>query len=180
VSQGRLFSDAELLISFSVAGIPLTQGSKVSRISGKRKVIDGVTWVRNPVAAMIEQSNLANKSRGKGALDAYRRRIAGKAALALPSNHVLVDFPIVLECVFVFPRKEEHYRKSGGLKSTAPLIPGNDVDKYFRAVGDSLTGIFYKDDRLITHMGGSRKRFGSTKGIGGVYVKSWRDEGTEL
>ena len=144
-------------------------------ISGKRERRGNAVWVRNPIASLVEQGNQKTTTRKKGALDRWRRLIAARATLALPDGHILWAFPVVVQCVFVWPRKESHFKKSGGLKSTAPLIPGYDLDKYFRAVGDSLSKVVYEDDRQITNKGGTRKRFGNTKGSAGVHVKIWKD-----
>jgi Holliday junction resolvase RusA-like endonuclease len=124
---------------------------------------------------MTEISDMKTKTRKSGELEKWRHRVGYRAKLALPSGHELFLFPVIVQCIFIFPRKEEHFKKRGGLLSSAPRIPGNDLDKYYRAVGDSLSGVVYRDDRQITGMGGSRKRFGSTKNEGGVYVKIWED-----
>lgn len=151
------------------------QGSKAARIVGRRQQRNGQTWVLNPTAVMTEISDMKTKTRKSGALERWRTTVAARASLALPTEHELFLFPVIVQCEFIFPRKDSHFKKSGGLMSAAPRVPGNDLDKYFRAVGDSLSGVVYKDDRQITGMGGSRKRFGSTKGPGGVYVKVWED-----
>lgn len=170
---------AESPIEFKLAGRPIGQGSKIALVSGKRVVRmeagRRVTWIRNPIASLVEQGNRATKSRSKGALETWRQRIAHAAQSSMGVRELMTG-PVVLQCVFVFPRKEEHFKKSGGLKSTAPTIPGNDLDKYMRAVGDSLSGVVYRDDRQVTRNGDSRKRFGTTKGQGGVYVKVWGDD----
>jgi Holliday junction resolvase RusA-like endonuclease len=184
LSQGALFApDESPLLQFTVAGTPVGQGSKIALISGKRKkVVEGkgqfaktVIWVRNPIASLIESANRKNSKGEKNRLEAWRRLVIGRATLAIPDDHQLFEFAVIMTCEFIFPRKESHFKKNGGgLMSSAPLIPGHDLDKYYRAIGDSLSGVVYKDDRQITRMGDTRKRFGSVNG-GGVRITIWRD-----
>lgn len=168
-------------IEFKIGGAPLYQGSKIALISGKRemrkemkkgRMVD-VVWVRNPMASLIEQANRKTKTRKTGALTAWKERIALTAARLAPD--ILWQGRIELECIFVLPRSPSHFTTKGVLTKSAPMIPGLDLDKMVRAVGDALTKVIYYDDVQIVGFGGTTKRFSETsKGVGGVFVKVTR------
>lgn len=75
-----------------------------------------------------------------------------------------LEGPITLHCIFMFRRPESHYmpaspRKGRAarevLRATAPdihYISTPDVDKLVRAVGDSLTGFAYQDDKQVSSL----------------------------
>jgi Holliday junction resolvase RusA-like endonuclease len=75
-----------------------------------------------------------------------------------------LEGPIVLHAVFVFRRPDNHYypeAKTKGRKARTelrPTAPGihyistPDVDKLVRAVGDSLTGFAYDDDKQVSSL----------------------------
>ena len=79
----------------------------------------------------------------------------------------------MLECEFVIPRSNTHYTKvSKVLRRGAPTVPPGDLDKMFRAVGDALSKVVYRDDVQIVSTGKTTKRFAKKRtAIGGVYVK---------
>ena len=72
-----------------------------------------------------------------------------------------IEGPISLHCVFVFRRPDSHYlppakTKDRGKrevlregKDDVHYISTPDVDKLVRAVGDSLTGFAYDDDKQV-------------------------------
>jgi crossover junction endodeoxyribonuclease RusA len=62
--------------------------------------------------------------------------------------------PVALLCRFYFTRPAGHFKKSGGLSSTARRTPtvAPDVDKLVRAVLDALTGVLYHDDAQVIQL----------------------------
>lgn len=62
--------------------------------------------------------------------------------------------PLVVWAAFYFKRPQSHYRGgkfSNLLREDAPVWAMNvpDGDKLFRALGDALTGVVYRDDKQI-------------------------------
>lgn len=72
--------------------------------------------------------------------------------------------PILLRCVFHFPRPKSHYlpatkkRPTPVLREDAPHFHTRspDVDKLLRAVSDALTSRAYADDAQIVEMQGMK------------------------
>lgn len=120
---------------FVVYGTPQPQGST--------KAFIPKGWKR----PIITSANAKNKP--------WRNEIANVALKEIESNNfqpLMKSEPVSLRVDFYFDRprsvKAEH-------KVTAP-----DVDKLARSVGDSLTGIAYRDDSQIMFLEAT-KRFGS-------------------
>lgn len=133
---------------FFVPGEPQPQGSKKS-IQGKNQ--------KFPV--MVED---ARKSRP------WRSDVKFFASQAM-SGRPLLEGPLHLELVFVFPRPKGHYgtgRNAGKLKPRAPKVytSSPDRDKLERCVCDALTGVVWIDDRQNA-IGGSAKLYGSRPGV---------------
>lgn len=75
-----------------------------------------------------------------------------------------IEGPITLHCVFIFRRPDSHYlppAKTKGRGKREVLREGSpdihyistpDVDKLVRAVGDSLTGFAYDDDKQVSSL----------------------------
>lgn len=180
MQQASLIPEVQPFIEFSVSGAPPTQGSKVTRISGKRVKRGNDVWVRNPVASMIDQSDLKTKTLPKNRLKNWKQRVTAAAYEEFANGLIGPINPwrgaIMLECEFVLPRSDTHYTPVGRvLKKSAPTVPPLDLDKLLRAVGDSLSKVVYRDDVQIISFGGSGKRFAnSLAAIGGVHVKVTR------
>jgi len=101
----------------------------------------------------------------------YRYRADIQAAFARKYGESLkpLDGAITLHCVFMFRRPDSHYMppaKTKGrkarqvLRPTAPdihYISTPDVDKLLRAVGDSLTGFAYEDDKQVSSVWGDKR-----------------------
>lgn len=158
---------ASLSIEFSVAGVPLTQGSKSGRIVGKGK---------NARVVLTELSDMKKASRKSGGLSRWRACIERKADSAIRGDLIgpvhLMDGPVVLECEFVMPRSPSHFTSKGALCKGAPVVPQKDLDKLIRAVGDALSKVVYRDDVQVVGFGESTKRFSRLRdGVGGVIVK---------
>jgi crossover junction endodeoxyribonuclease RusA len=118
------------MIEFFVAGKPAPQGSMVS---GRSK--SGFNFMRH--------SN--KKTEPWRAVVSYtaRQEYTGEP----------LSGALRMELLFCMPRPKAHYGKHG-LKPNAPYwcstVP--DIDKLIRAVGDSLTGICYLDDKQIVRV----------------------------
>lgn len=130
--------------SFFVAGKPACQGSKTAfgRIgrdkTGKQRVF----------VNMVEQD--------KG-LDEWRMTAGNVARVMLPNAWELEGL-FVLKVIFYLQRPKSHYGSKGELKIKAPVFHSQikDYDKLLRAIGDSLTGICYKDDSMIVSGSGMK------------------------
>jgi Holliday junction resolvase RusA-like endonuclease len=66
-----------------------------------------------------------------------------------------IESPVTLRVKFFFPRPKKHYRSNGLIK---PQFSGYeysqkpDLDNLVKFIGDSLNGVFWKDDSLIYHV----------------------------
>ena len=114
-------------VSFTVHGVPAPQGSK---------------------APWGGESNPRTRP--------WRAAVTAEAAAAM-GERVFIDGPIHLSCTFYFPRPKSHYRtgkNAGRLKDTAPHYHANkpDLDKLIRAIGDSLSGVVFRDDSEVVAM----------------------------
>jgi Holliday junction resolvase RusA-like endonuclease len=115
--------------SFSVVGLPISQGSAVAFTSASTG------------KAMLKPSNAA-------ALSQWRHDIGEAAQRAgVPCT----DGPAELVATFSFARPKSHHGKRG-LRPSAPAqhIQRPDIDKLARALLDALTSIAYTDDRHVT------------------------------
>ena len=91
-------------------------------------------------------------------LKPWRAKIAkhvGDAGLSV------MEGPIFLSCVFVFPRPKSHLNSQNQLRQGAPVhyTKKPDTDKLLRAIGDALSvdsGLLH-DDSCITHIAGSKR-----------------------
>ena len=118
------------MISFTVPGLPVPQGSMTAFIKGGRPVI---THKRSD------------------ALKDYRARcaMAAQAAGASCSSE-----PISLRAVFYMLRPKSHFgtgRNAHTLKPSAPdyCATTPDIDKILRALLDALTGVCFADDKQV-------------------------------
>jgi Holliday junction resolvase RusA-like endonuclease len=76
------------------------------------------------------------------ALKPWRERVRASALWKAPD--VLMEGPLVLAVAFAMPRPKTVTREF-------PSVPP-DLDKTSRAIGDSLTGVVYKDDAQIIRL----------------------------
>lgn len=119
------------MISFTVQGQPVAQGSK------RAFVIKGR-------AVMTEASKH---------LKPWRTQIAA-AAREQMGDAAPVHDPVHVTLHFTFPRPKSHY---GTGKNAGVLKPGSvywhatkpDADKLARAILDALTGVVYRDDSQV-------------------------------
>lgn len=79
---------------------------------------------------------------------AYRSMIAtaAKALGCFPTHQ-----PVCVEIAAVFKRPKSHIGK-GGVKPGAPVVPVADVDNLAKAILDSLNGVAYADDKLVSKL----------------------------
>ena len=88
----------------------------------------------------------------------------------------ILEGPVVFQAVFYFRRPLSHFKKrtpgtagenndltSLGRRSPFPIGRAYDVDKLLRSVGDSLSGVVYRDDKQTVDMHG-HIRWGGTFG----------------
>lgn len=80
-----------------------------------------------------------------------------------------LEGPVVLHATFIYRRPESHFRPASKqknrkartvLKADAPVmhhVSTPDVDKLLRAVGDSLTGVAFVDDKQVCDIWGSKR-----------------------
>jgi Holliday junction resolvase RusA-like endonuclease len=125
------------VIELTVIGTPAPQGSKTRTRFG------------------VREDNPRTKP--------WRATVAAEAAVA--HRGPLVDQPVEVDALFVFPRPKSHYRTGRNahlLKDTAPAWCATkpDADKLARAVGDALSGVLLRDDNLIVEWR-IRKVYGS-------------------
>jgi len=118
-------------IEFFVEGIPVPQGSK-SIMRGR--LID------------------SNKK-----LKPWRKDVSHVVSSIMHTHGLsTIDGPVLLECMFVFPRPKSHFNKSGLLSSRAPnfYTKKPDLDKLARAIGDacSIDAPLLKDDSQIMRL----------------------------
>lgn len=174
MTQLALVPEVLPVIEFSVAGSPVPQGSKQALISGRREKRGKDTWVRNPIASIVDSAN--RRKNDKGALDRWRGWIAARATIVMRGRDI-IDQAVELNCEFVLPRPPSHYtdvsKRLRQGKTGAPEFPTlPDLSKLVRAVEDSMTGIVYRDDGLIVQYGVMKKRYAATlEAVGGVRVK---------
>jgi Holliday junction resolvase RusA-like endonuclease len=69
----------------------------------------------------------------------------------------LLEGPLSIAVWFHFKRPQTHFRKSQGvpfLRDDAPIYHASmpDADKLMRAIGDSLSGVVYRDDAQLAHV----------------------------
>lgn len=115
------------MIHLVIIGTPAPQGSKTKTRWGMR------------------EDNPATKP--------WRATVAAEAALE-HRGKPLIDVPVEVDALFVFPRPKSHYRTGRNahlLKDSAPgwCSTKPDADKLARAVGDALSGVLLRDDNLI-------------------------------
>lgn len=144
-----------IITEFNVSGKPITQGSK-------RAISRGY---------MRDTSDEATANQPANRLKHWKAKVGGEATEALMGLPYDVELGAVnVSAKFVFERHPSNWLKSGGIKKGSPTIPRGDLDKLFRAIGDAMTGIVYKDDRQIVSWDGSSKRFAGPNESAGVYI----------
>jgi len=120
------------VISFFAAGIPLPKGN--------------MTQVRRGTfSAMVDQSNMARKSRKAHGLDRWAEVVATAARAA---KVPLLTGPVQLSLTFVLPRPKTVKRSAHTVKP--------DTSKLVRAVEDALSGIAYIDDAQVVSLVASK------------------------
>ena len=130
---------------FTVLGRPQQRGSKQASLIPKR----GGGFVTNAAGRPIVAARDMNaKSKD------WMQEVRSAAAAAVGDNWVLLQCPIELMIKFYFARPKSHYgsgKNASVIKESSPKFHAQspDLDKLVRAIGDSLTGVVYLDDRLV-------------------------------
>lgn len=134
-----------MLVTFSVDGKPVPQGSVVAHVHGKRASIhyaqgSGLAVWRNMVTAKAQEA-------------------WGETVYGGPM-HIAIDFHMT--------RPKSHYRDLYGTVKPAyvksqPSSPP-DLDKLVRAILDSLTGVVWQDDGQVVSIIAS-KSYGTHPGV---------------
>jgi Holliday junction resolvase RusA-like endonuclease len=147
------------VLTFALEATPIPQGSKVPFKLGDRIL-------------MVDSADRKTKTRRSGSLKRYKEQLSATAAHAMTGEPW--TGPIELECVFVVPRSKSHYTSKGALTKSAPSVPGGDLDKLIRAVGDALSKVVYRDDVQIVSFGASTKKFAEYHGDSGCVLVTVR------
>ncbi len=141
------------IITFEVFGKQSPQGSKIAQVIYRRDAAGKpVPVMKNGRVITVARNDCDNLQSWRGAvIDAARRAYSGP----------LLTGAISFEVWFYRPRPKAHFTAAGKLKASAPVfpLPKPDNSKLRRAIEDSLTGVLYRDDALITD-GADHKRFG--------------------
>lgn len=129
--KGRLSQPVGRTLIFRVIGVPKPGGSKRAFV------------IPNTNRAIITDACKQNKS--------WRQDVAYSALAARAENPVFFESAISVEFTFIFQRPKSHTTKSGGLRKgvSAHHISAPDTTKLVRSTEDALTGVAWKDDRLI-------------------------------
>lgn len=120
-------------ISFTVAGTPVTQGSKNAYIVGNRAIVVNVN---------------------------HKKLTAWRAIIALTAKNMGVEMiekgrGVSMAITFYLSRPRYHYRKNGKLNpayANAHFAKAPDLSKLVRAAEDALTRVAYYDDSQIVRM----------------------------
>ena len=114
-------------IEFYATGLPKPQGSK--------KAIPHATTGR----PILIESNPAGHH-------AWRRTVATVAAFTMRGRPPL-EGPLTVQMTFALPRPKSHPKTRPSWPTGRP-----DLDKLARAVGDSCTGIVWRDDAQVVYL----------------------------
>ncbi len=141
----RMKRKAKAMISFTVYGKPITQGSKIAHALYDAE--------GNPRLNEHGRVIIITREMCKG-LDKWRRKVAAAAREVYDGEPMAGEFQLFM--TFALPRPKSHYgtgRNSRKLKASAPPRPITQPDtiKMARAVEDALTKIIYNNDGQVNH-----------------------------
>lgn len=150
------------VVTFTVPGVPVPQGSKSAFVVKGR--------------AVVTESNRAK-------LKPYRASVADAAAAAMNGGG-LVTGPVRLQLVLHFPRPKSHYGRGSQaavLRADAPAYVATrpDAGKVARAIEDALTGIVWRDDsqvadlRVVKMYGDPPQALVSVELLVGLALRDW-------
>jgi len=134
-----------MLVTFSVGGKPIPQGSVVAHVHGKRASI--------------------HYAQGSG-LAVWRNQISERAREVW--GETVYGGPMTVALDFHMQRPKSHYKDLYGTVKPQFLAerPSNppDLDKLIRAILDSLTGVVWMDDGQVCSILAS-KSYGTHPGV---------------
>lgn len=136
---------SELLLEIVVAGKPEPQGSTKAWVPTTKSGQP----IRRPDGSVV-----VNLTSDNPALKKWREKVA-TAARAVWKGPSLDNVSLMVEADFFVYRAQNQWgtgHNAHQLKDWAPAAPPSvpDADKLLRSVLDSLTGIVYRDDSLVT------------------------------
>ena len=144
-------------LSIRVPGEAITQGSKMGFKRGGR-------------VTLVDMSDRKTKTMPANRLKDWKAKVTKEATKAMRTFKLKPELGAVrLVCEFHLERPKSHRLKSGKLRKGAPMVPAKDLDKLVRAVGDSLSGVCYKDDVQIAELD-ARKMYAESDGFVSVTV----------
>ena len=133
--------DWRVRLRFEVIGTPQQRGSKIP--VGKK---GGGILTTKTGRVVLKDDNKNSR--------AWMDRVACSAHVAW-QDLPLLDEPLALSIIFYFKRPKCHYRTgkltSHLLKDSAPLdcLTSRDLAKLIRSTEDALTGVVWRDDKLV-------------------------------
>lgn len=130
MTEARGYADGAHWVSFPVAGIAVTQGSKIAGVNPHT----GRAFVR--------------ESGGSG-LTAWRHAVQARAQDVDHGGIWPWQGPVVLRLRFSVPRPASEPKT---LRTFPIKARSGDLDKLARAVLDALTGVVYRDDAQVTEL----------------------------
>lgn len=139
---------------------------------------------KSPFVPRLSDGSLARRPNGNPLIvvrDSNKRSGDWMAAVRQAAGEVwqgdLLDEPLVLQVRFWFARPKSHYgtgRNADKVKASAPREHAQepDLSKLVRCLEDALTGVVYRDDRLISGYRRTGKAW--TTGSAGAVVRIYR------
>jgi Holliday junction resolvase RusA-like endonuclease len=130
------------VLTFDVIGTPQQRGSKQARVQYNR---DGKPVTKDGRVLTFSKDD---NEKSKAWMDSVR------SAAHEAWGRDLLDEPLALSMVFYFKRPKSHYRTGANkhlLSSKAPLdcMTSRDLAKLIRSTEDALTGVVWRDDKLV-------------------------------
>lgn len=143
-------------IEFTILGRGQQRGSKQASLIPKRGGGFVTDKTGRPIIA-VRDMNKKSKS--------WMQEVRAVAFAAFGPNP-LINEPVVLTARFYFMRPSSHFgsgKNADKLKPSAPAVHAQspDLAKLLRSLEDALTGVIWKDDKLVFQYGPGTGRFWS-------------------
>lgn len=148
-------AEDELLMTLTVLGKCEPQGSATAFVPLDKNGYPMARGGRNADGSYRKGSVIVNITSDNANLKKWRTAVANAARRKWDTRAAIEGESLRVEVCFFLKRPENHWRSGRYahlLKEDAPAAPLTfpDVDKLLRAILDSLTGIVYRDDSLVT------------------------------